>query len=115
MHRDHTEAAGASGRVHEVLCTHLADSCVSRLLSQLLSHIEKLRSSMMEDLSADNVFYKRRVEELGQKVQEQNELILSQRQQVHPGGVHTERGPHGERSAPGGSAPSTFGLRTDGV
>lgn len=37
---------------------------------------------MMDDLSADNIFYKRRIEELGQKVQEQNELILSQRQQV---------------------------------
>nr|XP_048277999.1 cilium assembly protein DZIP1 [Myodes glareolus] len=49
---------------------------------QLLSHIEKLRSSMMEDLSADNVFYKRRVEELDQKLQEQNELILSQKQQI---------------------------------
>ncbi|EGV94434.1 Zinc finger protein DZIP1 [Cricetulus griseus] len=54
----------------------------SKEKGQLLSHIEKLRSSMMEDLSADNVFYKRRVEELGQKVQEQNELILSQRQQI---------------------------------
>ncbi|CAO2591882.1 Cilium assembly protein DZIP1 [Lemmus lemmus] len=49
---------------------------------QLLSDIEKLRSSMMDDLSADNVFYKRRVEELDQKVQEQNELILSQKQQI---------------------------------
>lgn len=44
----------------------------------------------MKDLSADNVFYKRRVEELGQKLQEQNELILSQKQQVWlPGGVCT--------------------------
>ncbi|XP_052588432.1 cilium assembly protein DZIP1 isoform X3 [Peromyscus californicus insignis] len=50
--------------------------------SQLLSNIEKLRTSMMDDLSAHNVFYKRRIEELGQKVQEQNELILSQRQQI---------------------------------
>ncbi|KAL6086882.1 hypothetical protein STEG23_000548, partial [Scotinomys teguina] len=49
---------------------------------QLLSNIEKLQSSMMNNLSADNVFYKRRVEELDQKVQEQNELILSQRQQI---------------------------------
>ncbi|CAH6822218.1 Dzip1 [Phodopus roborovskii] len=54
----------------------------SKEKGQLLSHIEKLRSSMMEDLSADNVFYKRRVEELGQKVQEQSELILSQKQQI---------------------------------
>lgn len=42
---------------------------------------------MMKDLSADNVFYKRRVEELGQKLQEQNELIISQKQQVQLAGV----------------------------
>lgn len=54
----------------------------SKEKGQLLSHIEKLRSSMMEDLSADNVFYKRRVEELDQKLREQNELILSQKQQI---------------------------------
>ncbi|XP_076786696.1 cilium assembly protein DZIP1 isoform X2 [Arvicanthis niloticus] len=54
----------------------------SREKGQLLSHIEQLRSSMMKDLSADNVFYKRRVEELGQKLQEQNELIISQKQQI---------------------------------
>ncbi|XP_036054851.1 zinc finger protein DZIP1 isoform X2 [Onychomys torridus] len=54
----------------------------SKEKGQLLSNIEKLRTSMMDDLSADNVFYKRRIEELGQKVQEQNELILSQRQQI---------------------------------
>ncbi|XP_076401671.1 cilium assembly protein DZIP1 isoform X2 [Peromyscus maniculatus bairdii] len=54
----------------------------SREKGQLLSNIEKLRTSMMDDLSADNIFYKRRIEELGQKVQEQNELILSQRQQI---------------------------------
>ncbi|XP_050006370.1 cilium assembly protein DZIP1 isoform X2 [Alexandromys fortis] len=49
---------------------------------KLLSHIETLRSSMIEDLSADNVFYKRRVEELDQKLKEQNEVILSQKQQI---------------------------------
>ncbi|XP_028628177.1 zinc finger protein DZIP1 isoform X6 [Grammomys surdaster] len=54
----------------------------SKEKGQLLSHIEQLRSSMMKDLSADNVFYKRRVEELGQKLQEQNELIISQKQQI---------------------------------
>lgn len=54
----------------------------SKEKGQLLSHIEKLRSSMMKDLSADNVFYKRRVEELGQKLQEQNELIITQKQQI---------------------------------
>ncbi|XP_012996882.2 cilium assembly protein DZIP1 isoform X3 [Cavia porcellus] len=49
---------------------------------RLLSHIEKLRTSMIEDLNASNVFYKKRIEELGQKLQEQNELIITQRQQI---------------------------------
>lgn len=49
---------------------------------QLLSHIEKLRTSMIDDLNASNVFYKKRIEELGQKLQEQNELIITQRQQI---------------------------------
>ncbi|XP_036614041.1 zinc finger protein DZIP1 isoform X2 [Trichosurus vulpecula] len=50
--------------------------------SQLLSHIEKLRTSMIEDLNASNVFYKKRIEELGQRLQEQNELIITQKQQI---------------------------------
>ncbi|XP_042637348.1 zinc finger protein DZIP1 [Orycteropus afer afer] len=49
---------------------------------RLLSHIEKLRSSMIDDLNASNVFYKKRIEELGQRLQEQNELIITQRQQI---------------------------------
>ncbi|XP_019592736.2 cilium assembly protein DZIP1 isoform X1 [Rhinolophus sinicus] len=49
---------------------------------QLLSHIEKLRTSMIDDLNASNVFYKKRIEELGQRLQEQNELIITQRQQI---------------------------------
>ncbi|XP_029414738.1 zinc finger protein DZIP1 isoform X2 [Nannospalax galili] len=54
----------------------------SKEKDQLLSHIEKLQNTMMNDLSADNIFYKKRVEELGQKLQEQNELIITQRQQI---------------------------------
>ncbi|KAM9192578.1 cilium assembly protein DZIP1 isoform 4-T5 [Dugong dugon] len=50
--------------------------------SQLLSHIEKLRTSMIDDLNASNVFYKKRIEELGQRLQEQNELIITQRRQI---------------------------------
>ncbi|XP_007501449.2 cilium assembly protein DZIP1 isoform X3 [Monodelphis domestica] len=50
--------------------------------SRLLSHIEKLRTSMIEDLNSSNVFYKKRIEELGQRLQEQNELIITQRQQI---------------------------------
>uniref|UniRef100_A0A8C3TAS8 Cilium assembly protein DZIP1 n=1 Tax=Chelydra serpentina TaxID=8475 RepID=A0A8C3TAS8_CHESE len=49
---------------------------------QQLSQIEKLKSSMTEDLNASNIFYKKRIEELGQRLQEQNELIISQKQQV---------------------------------
>ncbi|XP_049709395.1 cilium assembly protein DZIP1 isoform X3 [Elephas maximus indicus] len=49
---------------------------------RLLSHIEKLRTSMIDDLNASNVFYKKRIEELGQRLQEQNELIITQRQQI---------------------------------
>ncbi|XP_039101644.1 zinc finger protein DZIP1 isoform X2 [Hyaena hyaena] len=49
---------------------------------RLLSHIEKLRASMINDLNTSNVFYKKRIEELGQRLQEQNELIITQRQQI---------------------------------
>ncbi|XP_006832060.1 PREDICTED: zinc finger protein DZIP1 [Chrysochloris asiatica] len=49
---------------------------------RLLSHIEKLRTSMIDDLNASNVFYKKRIEELGLRLQEQNELIITQRQQI---------------------------------
>uniref|UniRef100_A0A8W4FNT4 Cilium assembly protein DZIP1 n=1 Tax=Sus scrofa TaxID=9823 RepID=A0A8W4FNT4_PIG len=34
--------------------------------SQILSHIEKFRTSMTNDLNASNVFYKKRIDELGQ-------------------------------------------------
>jgi len=37
---------------------------------------------MIDDLNASNVFYKKRIEELGQRLQEQNELIITQRQQI---------------------------------
>ncbi|XP_037384685.1 cilium assembly protein DZIP1 isoform X1 [Talpa occidentalis] len=50
--------------------------------NRLLSHIEKLRTSMIDDLNASNVFYRKRMEELGQRLQEQNELIITQRQQI---------------------------------
>ncbi|XP_006879688.1 PREDICTED: zinc finger protein DZIP1 [Elephantulus edwardii] len=50
--------------------------------TRLLSHLEKLRSSMIQDASAMNAFHKQRVEELGQRVQEQNELIATQRKQI---------------------------------
>ncbi|NXH11173.1 DZIP1 protein, partial [Bucco capensis] len=42
--------------------------------SQLLSQIEKLNKS--------NTFYKRRIEELGHSLQEQNDLIITQKKQI---------------------------------
>ncbi|NXY43525.1 DZIP1 protein, partial [Ceuthmochares aereus] len=50
--------------------------------SLLLSQIEKLKSSVREDLNKNNTFYKRRIEELGQRLQEQNNLIISQKKQI---------------------------------
>uniref|UniRef100_A0A8C3YCG7 Cilium assembly protein DZIP1 n=1 Tax=Catagonus wagneri TaxID=51154 RepID=A0A8C3YCG7_9CETA len=50
--------------------------------SQILSHIEKFRTSMTNNLNASNVFYKKSIDELGQRLQEQNELIITQRQQI---------------------------------
>ncbi|NWU63530.1 DZIP1 protein, partial [Pterocles burchelli] len=50
--------------------------------SLLLSHIEKLKSSVREDLNKNNTFYKRRIEELGQRLQEQNDLIITQKKQI---------------------------------
>ncbi|NWW88451.1 DZIP1 protein, partial [Rhynochetos jubatus] len=49
--------------------------------SLLLSQIEKLKSSVREDLNKNNSFYKRRIEELGQRLQEQNDLIITQKKQ----------------------------------
>ena len=37
---------------------------------------------MIDDQSASNVFYKKRIEELGPRFQEQNEPIITQRQQI---------------------------------
>ncbi|XP_065600192.1 cilium assembly protein DZIP1 isoform X2 [Cyrtonyx montezumae] len=50
--------------------------------SLLLSQIEKLRSSVREDLNKNNTFYKRRIEELGERLQEQNDLIITQKKQI---------------------------------
>ncbi|XP_040518222.1 zinc finger protein DZIP1 isoform X2 [Gallus gallus] len=50
--------------------------------SLLLSQIEKLKSSVREDLNKNNTFYKRRIEELGERLQEQNDLIITQKKQI---------------------------------
>lgn len=59
-----------------------ADRCLSESFFQLLSHIEKLRTLVIDNLNANNVFYKKKIEEQEQTLQERNELIISQRQQV---------------------------------
>uniref|UniRef100_A0ABM5FZG7 Cilium assembly protein DZIP1 isoform X1 n=1 Tax=Pogona vitticeps TaxID=103695 RepID=A0ABM5FZG7_9SAUR len=48
----------------------------------LTSQIEKLKASMGEALNASNSFYKKRIEELGQSLQEQNDLIIAQKYQI---------------------------------
>ncbi|KAM4046535.1 cilium assembly protein DZIP1 isoform 2-T2 [Anomaloglossus baeobatrachus] len=50
--------------------------------NQLLSKIEKLRLSLNEDQKTANDFYKKRLDELGQKLQEQNEFIKCQKEQI---------------------------------
>ncbi|XP_042315475.1 zinc finger protein DZIP1 isoform X2 [Sceloporus undulatus] len=49
---------------------------------QLTSQIEKLKTSMTEELNASNNFYKKRIEELGQRLQDQNDLIIAQKHQI---------------------------------
>ncbi|XP_010130719.1 PREDICTED: zinc finger protein DZIP1, partial [Buceros rhinoceros silvestris] len=48
---------------------------------QLLSQIEKFKS-VSNDQNKNNTFYKRRIEELGQKLQEQNDLIITLKKQI---------------------------------
>ncbi|NWW00880.1 DZIP1 protein, partial [Machaerirhynchus nigripectus] len=50
--------------------------------SLLLSQIEALKISAREDLNKNNIFYKRRIEELEQRLQEQNDLIICQKMQI---------------------------------
>ncbi|NWX46239.1 DZIP1 protein, partial [Steatornis caripensis] len=48
----------------------------------LLSQIKKFKSSVRDDLDKSNTFYKTRIEELRQRLQEQNDLIVSQQKQI---------------------------------
>ncbi|NXK91483.1 DZIP1 protein, partial [Formicarius rufipectus] len=50
--------------------------------SLLLSQIETLKSSTKEDLNKNNSFYKRKIEELEQKLQQQNDLVTTQKKQI---------------------------------
>ncbi|XP_058042103.1 cilium assembly protein DZIP1-like isoform X3 [Ahaetulla prasina] len=49
---------------------------------QLTAQIEKLKASVAEELNMSNIFYQKRLEELGQKLQEQNDLIVIQKHQI---------------------------------
>ncbi|XP_071991536.1 cilium assembly protein DZIP1 isoform X2 [Engystomops pustulosus] len=49
---------------------------------QLVSKIEKLRLSLNEDQKTANDFYKKQLDDLGQRLQEQNELIKCQKEQI---------------------------------
>ncbi|NXT73224.1 DZIP1 protein, partial [Zapornia atra] len=47
-----------------------------------LSRMEKLKSSVKEDLNESSTFYKRRIEELERRLQDQNDLIITQKKQI---------------------------------
>ncbi|XP_034273485.2 cilium assembly protein DZIP1 isoform X2 [Pantherophis guttatus] len=49
---------------------------------QLTTQIEKLKASVAEELNMSNIFYEKRLEEVGQKLQEQNDLIIIQKHQI---------------------------------
>lgn len=61
---------------------HLLHEEHNKEKNQLLSKIEKLRLSMNEDQKIANDCYKKRMDELGQRLQEQNELIKCQKEQI---------------------------------
>ncbi|NWS33687.1 DZIP1 protein, partial [Polioptila caerulea] len=50
--------------------------------SLLLSQIETIKTSAREDLNRNNIFYRKRIEELEQRLQEQNDLVISQKKQI---------------------------------
>ncbi|NXR48115.1 DZIP1 protein, partial [Hippolais icterina] len=50
--------------------------------SLLQSQIETIKTSAREDLNRNNIFYRTRIEELEQKLQQQNEMIISQKKRI---------------------------------
>ncbi|NWV70923.1 DZIP1 protein, partial [Malurus elegans] len=50
--------------------------------SLLLSQIETIKSSAKEDLNKNSIFYKKKIDELEQRLQEQNDLVVSQKMQI---------------------------------
>ncbi|NXV00601.1 DZIP1 protein, partial [Cettia cetti] len=50
--------------------------------SLLQSQIETVKTSAREDLNRNNIFYRTRIEELEQRLQQQNEIIINQKTRV---------------------------------
>ncbi|NXM72459.1 DZIP1 protein, partial [Serilophus lunatus] len=50
--------------------------------SLLLSQIETVKSSAREDLNKNNIFYKRKIEGLERRLQQQNDLVIAQKKQI---------------------------------
>ncbi|KAM7031203.1 cilium assembly protein DZIP1 [Passerculus sandwichensis] len=50
--------------------------------SLLRSEVESTKTAAREDLNRNNIFYRKRIEELEKRLQEQNDLIISQRKQI---------------------------------
>ncbi|KAF2986506.1 hypothetical protein EK904_003770, partial [Melospiza melodia maxima] len=63
---------------------HLRDHpyVVKLLEKQLRSEVESTKTAAREDLNRNNIFYRKRIEELEKRLQEQNDLIISQRKQI---------------------------------
>ncbi|XP_063248382.1 cilium assembly protein DZIP1 isoform X2 [Prinia subflava] len=50
--------------------------------SLLQSQIETIKTSAREDLNRNNIFYRTRIEELEKRLQQQNEMIISQKKRI---------------------------------
>ncbi|XP_015219140.2 cilium assembly protein DZIP1 isoform X4 [Lepisosteus oculatus] len=50
--------------------------------SQLQSDLKRLQSSVVEEQEVSSSLYRKRIEELGRKLREQNELIITQKEQM---------------------------------
>ncbi|NXM82415.1 DZIP1 protein, partial [Oenanthe oenanthe] len=50
--------------------------------SLLMSQIETIRTSAKEDLNRNNIFYRKRIEDLEQRLQEHSDLVISQKKKV---------------------------------
>ncbi|XP_061876512.1 cilium assembly protein DZIP1 isoform X1 [Colius striatus] len=51
--------------------------------SLLKSEIEKLKSSMRENLNKNNAFYQKRIEELVQEIQKKDDMIITQQKKIN--------------------------------